>query len=280
MLDDRLLMNCWYAGAMQALIEAAPLVGRPADAEVFRSRLDRIRGSFVKVFWTGTGYRSPDAPWLGTHHDDRGNALAVCLGLADVQHREALRTLLRTEKLSGPMLDWHVVEALIRLGDSDGALDRLRQRYAYITNGTYTLGEFWAANNHGYAAGPLAVLSGWIAGVRPLEPGYTKIAVLPRPGRLNSLNCEVPTVAGSVRVQFSRSTTAPYRLEISVPAPAELGIPTSELPKGTQVVDGTGLPLWPEKPNTKSTVRCLGIVSEHVRFAVPAGTWILEVRRQ
>ena len=69
--------------------------------------------------------------------------------------------------------------------------------------------------NHAWGAAPLNVISRYVVGVTPLEPGFRKIAIRPRIGGLKRVSATVPTPVGAVTV-----TATPECLEFTSPSPA------------------------------------------------------------
>ena len=69
--------------------------------------------------------------------------------------------------------------------------------------------------NHAWGAAPANIISRFVLGVRPLEPGYTSILIAPQPGTLKSIRGKVPTPRGPVAVALQND--ARMRLEIEVP---------------------------------------------------------------
>ena len=69
--------------------------------------------------------------------------------------------------------------------------------------------------NHAWGTPPLNIISRYVLGVTPLEPGFEKISVKPQVGGLSDLKGVVPTAKGPVTVAVSGK-----RLSVTVPAPA------------------------------------------------------------
>jgi len=73
---------------------------------------------------------------------------------------------------------------------------------------------------HGWAAAPTHVLPAWIAGLRPLEPGFRRVLVEPRPGGLAWAGATVPTPFGPVGATW-RAGEGRFELEVAIPEGAE-----------------------------------------------------------
>ena len=89
---------------------------------------------------------------------------------------------------------------------------------------TITL-EAWAPKykpnldlNHAWGAAPLNIISRYVLGVTPLEPGFAKIRVAPQVGALKLVEGMVPTAKGPVKVRVEGGSV----LTLETPAPAEV----------------------------------------------------------
>jgi alpha-L-rhamnosidase len=80
-----------------------------------------------------------------------------------------------------------------------------------INFGTTITSEAWDIRyknnmtwNHAWGASPAYIITRKIFGLEPLEPGFGKILIRPRPGPLESARIVSPTIRGSVHVKFDR----------------------------------------------------------------------------
>lgn len=71
---------------------------------------------------------------------------------------------------------------------------------------------------HGWASGPTAWLSQHVLGVRPLEPGFARVRVVPRLGSLQWAEGTYPTPHGPVRVRHDRGADGKISSKVEAPA--------------------------------------------------------------
>src|SRR5436190_9081141 len=71
---------------------------------------------------------------------------------------------------------------------------------------------------HGWASGPTPILTGYVLGVQPVEPGYQTFTVAPHPGSLRWAEGVVPTPYGRIGVRWARDGR---RLSLTVTVPAQ-----------------------------------------------------------
>jgi hypothetical protein len=84
--------------------------------------------------------------------------------------------------------------------------------------------------NHGWAGGPLTLLSEYVAGVAPIEPGYKTFHVMPQLGHLKSVKVVVPTIKGDISVSHQLEPSS-FTTTLNVPqhTKAVVGIPVGIL---------------------------------------------------
>src|SRR5258708_38471768 len=84
--------------------------------------------------------------------------------------------------------------------------------------------------NHGWAGGPLTLLSQYAAGIAPEGPAYKTFRILPQPGNLKEIHCVTPTVKGNITVDWERGDDGRLHLAGRVPpgSQATVGMPGVE----------------------------------------------------
>ena len=84
---------------------------------------------------------------------------------------------------------------------------------------------------HGWASGPTPILTGYVLGVQPVNPGYQTFTVAPHPGSLRWAEGAVPTPYGRILVRWTRDGHR-FSLTVAVPAQTTAFI---DLPDGRHV---------------------------------------------
>lgn len=219
-IDIRMLLAAWHYMALKAAADMAEATGNEADVPEY----EKMRESIYKAFnshWNGYAYRHP------SYHDatdDRVNALAIVSGLADETRYDAIFELFKTQEHASPYMEKYVLEALVRSGHGDYALERFHKRFRMMTEDPQhsTLHEGWDPNvmgggsfNHAWSGGMLNVTAEYICGVRPVVPGWSEFEICPYPV-LSDCEIEIPTVKGIVRSAFKDNEES-FILEFTVP---------------------------------------------------------------
>ena len=226
---------CFYRTA-RIVADTAELLGRADDAQHFRLVAGRVRDAFNKHYVEDNGTVRSDCATV--------YALAIVFGLLDerltARAGDRLSTLVQENGYrisTGFAGTPYVTDALTQTGHLDDAYRLLLEQgcpsWLYpVTMGATTIWERWDSMlpdgtinpgrmnsfNH-YALGAVA---DWIhrviGGIAPLEPGYAKVLIAPRPGGgLTWAAARLETAHGPVKVRW-RETDQDFTIEAALPA--------------------------------------------------------------
>jgi hypothetical protein len=138
--------------------------------------------------------------------------------------------------LAEPFFSYAVHDAVARAGRAELLVDLLPRWESLLGEDYDTFGECWGWGTpvHGWSSTPTRDLVAYVLGITPDRPGYERVRVAPRPGRLRELAGAVPTPHGPVEVRISGAEAA-----IDSPVPVLLvreDGSEAELPAGTHTV--------------------------------------------
>ena len=273
-VDTDLCLNIWAYIGVKTVVDFATALGDAETAEYYSGVRGVMASKFDRLFWNGSEYRS--STYAGPA-DDRAQALAVFAGLVSPDKFPALRDILLNNKFASPYMVKYCIEALYIMGYPDAAEQRMKESYYdAVTSPNPTLPERWTdgSANHGWAGGGLVSLSGYAAGVRPLEAGYEKFIVKPQlGGRITKVNAGIPSVKGLIEVEAEKNDGG-FTMTVNVPegSAALLAVPRAE--GATAVVSG-GVTIW---NNGVANTGAVGITYayddySHVYFEAGPGEW-------
>lgn len=220
-IDIRLVLAGWHYLALQSTAKMADALGYEEDAKGYRLLMEKIKAGYNKC-WDGISYRHPS---YEKETDDRVQALAVISGIAEKDKYDQIYKVLQTQWHSSPYMEKYVMESLFQMGYGEYALERVQKRFGpMVDNPAYTtLFEGWevggfggGTTNHAWSGGALTVISQYLCGIAPIDPGYTFFKIEPNPASFNSASITVPTVAGFIKSEFVKDTES-FSLKISIP---------------------------------------------------------------
>jgi hypothetical protein len=182
-----------------------------------------------------------------------GAALLSLAGMMDAKKTSDTVLKVGGPKDVSTFYGFYVLQALAKSGDVDTALDFIRTYWgAMLDFGATTFWEDfnleWTNNAaridelvlpgkkdihgdygaycyvgfrhslcHGWASGPTAWLSQTVLGVKPLEPGFTRVRITPQLGRLQWAEGDYPTPLGPIHVRHERTADG-VKSDIKAPA--------------------------------------------------------------
>jgi alpha-L-rhamnosidase len=115
-----------------------------------------------------------------------------------------------------PFFSYAVHDAVARAGRAELLIDLVRRWEEFLVDGYDTFGECWGWGTpvHGWSSTPTRDLVWYVLGITPAEPGYRRVRVAPRLGRLREAAGAIPTPYGYVEVRVSG-----VKAEIESPVP-------------------------------------------------------------
>jgi hypothetical protein len=128
-----------------------------------------------------------------------------------------------------------------------------------------------------WSGGPLTLLSQYVAGISPLEAGYTLFQVMPRMGPLRHIEATVASVRGAIELTLDRKEGV-FNMDVLVPETTQALL---AVPRAGESVQLNGRVAWragAASAELPPGVTFIGADAEYVRFRVPAGRWQAQSR--
>jgi hypothetical protein len=71
--------------------------------------------------------------------------------------------------------------------------------------------------NHAWGAAPANIIPRKLMGIEPMEPGFARARIIPRPGSLEQASVVTPTIRGPIALKYSRAADGTREYELSLP---------------------------------------------------------------
>ena len=280
--DLLVIYNSWYYLAIKGLQNIAVTLGKTADATNYARIMNTFKISYNQQFWNGNSYRDPN---YTQQTDDRAQALAVVSGLADQDKYPAILKILQKEEHASPYMEKYIFEAMFIMGYEKEALKRFKERFDKMVNNKEftTLFEGWGIGkdgfgggtvNHAWSGGGLTVLSQYLCGIAPVEPGYKIFHILPRPGNVQSASAELISASGKIKTSFINNKNE-FILTASVPVgtKAIVGLPG----KYYHQITLNGTVIWANGKyiDNKKAIPYADSAADRFEYTIAAGQWTL-----
>ena len=242
------VVNAFYYRNLREMASIARALGKPGDAAAFAARAEKVRAAYQRAFYRASSGVYADGERTD-HASLHSNAAALAFGLVPADRRARVAEYLASRGMACSVyFAQYLLEAFFEAGRPESAIALMTSRgdrswLGMIDQGATITLEAWAPKykpnldlNHAWGAAPLNIISRYVLGVTPLEPGFAKIRVAPQVGALKLVEGVVPTAKGPVKVRVEGGSV----LTLETPAPAEVvfGGRKVTLKAGRHVVKG------------------------------------------
>ncbi|MBO4633090.1 MAG: hypothetical protein J5858_14320 [Lentisphaeria bacterium] len=217
-----LVPNCWQYMALGRAARIASSLGKPEDAAYFAGTAEKlrcaIRGAMLK---NGLFTDNPDSAHTALH----SCIFPVLWNLADEAEKPAILKHMQPKGMACSVFgaqflleccyEHRLADYALELMLSDGirSWNNMLAKGATITmeawDDIFKPNQDW---NHPWGAAPANIIVRYLAGIRPLEPGFRKFMIDPQPGALASFAVKTPTPHGPVLLE--KSTAGSYHLSV------------------------------------------------------------------
>lgn len=253
------VVNAFHYRALIVMSRMAKAVGETNDAARFALAAAKVRRSFNEKLLDKTKGIYVDGEG-STHSALHANMFPLAFGLVPEEYVESVGAFLESRGMVCSVYgSQYLLEALYAAGLDDFALhlitdrdtDRSWAHMIYDVGTTITL-EAWDNKykpnqdwNHAWGAAPGNIIPRCLMGVEPVEPGFAKVRIKPQVGPLTKGSLDLPTVRGTIHVDFNATEGQAFVLNVATPAnvPAivyvpKLGGSSSEIIMDGQTVQG------------------------------------------
>ena len=282
-IDKEALFNAWYYIALKGVQRMAAELDNKDDAANLAHQMEEFKKAYNDRFWNGKVYRSPS---YTENTDDRVHALAVVSGLADKKWYPSIFKVFQTQEYASPYMEKYVTEALFLMDKAEYGLQRMHKRFKDMVEDSEcsTLYEGWGigekgfgggSKNHAWSGGGLTIMSQYVCGISPIEPGYNKFMIAPTTAGLTHASTTMECVKGKINVSWSK-VTGKFSMEITVPDGPEciVGIPKDRV----KYIECNKKPIWKNKKvYDNSLARYIGVDDRYILFSVYGGNYSSDV---
>ena len=202
----------------RALEIAAELTGEARYRKEAQSVRREIRARFLK---NGLFVDSPDSCHTALHTA----MFALVFDLAEGEEAAAHKAIIADRGMACSVYGaQYLLEACFKHGMAEHALrlltsDSDRSWRGMIRDGTTISAESWNERckpnldwTHAWGAAPANIVTRWLCGIRPTQPGFASFMVDPQPGSLNWFHVVQPTLHGPVELEWKKG-----KMRLAVP---------------------------------------------------------------
>jgi len=238
--------NAFYFYALGQMALLADALGKKNEAHDFRELEAKVREAFQEVFFDPSRGLFADGEG-SAHFSQHANFFPLAFGLVPEPHIAHVADFVAAKGMACSVYGaQYLLEALFAAGRENDAIALMTARgprtwLRMIEDGSTMTWEAWGPEfkpnltwNHAWGAAPANILSRFVLGVRPLDPGFSKFLVSPRLGPLQWIRGKVPTPHGPITLAIE----SPETLHLSVPSSCTAVLDLSALGENSWIVNG------------------------------------------
>lgn len=303
-------VNAFYYAGLLAAAKIARVLGMPDVGGDLEMHATDVRDAVNDLLWVPEVGLYADCLVDGTRlnaYSEQAQTLCCLTGIAEAeQARQCLAFLdgrvdVPMVKIATPYFAFYLLRLLYGSGRHTEALAYTRREWGrMLERGATTFWEqfepHWSLC-HAWSAAPTYDLPAEIAGIRPVQPGFSEFTIAPAPCDLTWIRARVPTPRGLVEMAYHFRTDAPFvdsmagalplgesepAITLTFTAPAgtraHVALPVAEVACPTIRINGTKV--YAEgAPCVEAGAMRLALESGILQFEAPAGQYLVEVFR-
>ncbi len=229
--------NMFLVSALQCAINMANALRLFGDVEHYKAFKHNIIAAINEHAWSDTWQAYVDSIHADGQQSEtisqQTNTLALLYDIAPEKRKKSIKKYTdnppdRMVKFGSPFAMFYLLEALAKEERFGAVLHIIRQKWGYMLDAGAT--TFWEmfpgylkhvptrSHCHAWSAAPTWFLSRYQLGVSPLQPGFSKVLIRPRPEDLSWARGSVPTPKGTITTSWKRSERS-FQFQVILPAP-------------------------------------------------------------
>lgn len=250
--DFNTVVNACHYQSLVKMAKIAAALDKPDDAKLYQQHADKVLAAInSKMFDSQRGIYIDG---IGSSHASlHANLFPLAFGIVPEKHRPKVVDFIKSRGMACSVYPTvYLLEALYDAGEEQAALDLMtsdsdRSWLNMIRVGSTVTTEAWDIKykknsgwTHAWSSAPAQILPRKLIGIEPLEPGFGKVRIHPRPGNLTHASTRLPTIRGFIDAGFKRDAADSFELHVTLPAnmTAEVALPDLGSPSDELIVDG------------------------------------------
>ncbi len=232
MVEINTVVNAFHCRSLVLMSELAGYLGKEVDSALFHNRSEKVRKSInEKLFDRKKGIFLDGE--FSEHSSLHANMMALAFDIVPDEHKGTVIDFIKSRGMACSVYGAQfLLEGLYKAGESDYASNLMtathdRSWWNMIKSGSTITMEAWDMKykpnsdwNHAWGAAPANIIPGFMWGIRPVKPGYSKAVIKPQLSALTFSKLSVPTIRGNINAEF-RDTGKSKEYLITIPANME-----------------------------------------------------------
>ena len=229
--DYNAAVNALWCHVLKVTADIAAALGQSSDEAFFRKEASDAARAFNDNFYDASAGTYRDG--IDTdHHSLHASMYALAFGLVPEDRVRSVVDFMKSRGMACSVYGAQfLLDAMYEAGEAGYATSlmnshALRSWYNMIRSGSTMTLEAWDPAfkpnldwNHAWGAAPANIIPRKLMGLEPVEPGFARMKICPRPGLVSSAEAVIPTVKGPVGISFT--TEGGFCVDVDIPSGTE-----------------------------------------------------------
>lgn len=258
MTEINTVVNAFNYRSLVLMADMAGYLGKQVDSLLFISRAVKVRNSINDLLFDREKGIYLDGE-NSQHSSLHANMTALAFDIVPEEYKKSVVEFIKSRGMACSVYGAQfLLEGLYKAGEQDYALSLItatndRSWYNMIRTGSTITMEAWDMKykpnsdwNHAWGAVPANIIPGYMWGIRPASPGFSKVIIKPQLSRLLNSSITVPTIRGKISAAY-RKMEGSKEFVISIPGNMECDFVTDSVKyltitlNGKKIKEGTGI---------------------------------------
>ena len=232
MVEINTVVNSFYYRNLVLMSGIAGILGKNDDSLFYLKESIKVRDTINLKLFNRSGGIYIDGE-SSSHSSLHANMMPLAFGIVPEEYKKTVIDFIKSRGMACSVYgSQYLLEGLYREGEADYGLNLMtathdRGWWNMIRSGSTISMETWDMKykpnsdlNHAWGAAPANIIPGYMWGITPAEPGFTRAIIRPQLSSLKHSKITVPTIRGAITAEF-RDTGKSEEYIISVPANME-----------------------------------------------------------
>ncbi len=249
MVEINTMVNAFHYRNLVLMAKLAGYLGKAVDSVLYRNQALKVKKAINEKLLDRNKGIYLDGEF-SRHSSLHGNMMALAFDLVPDENKKTVIDFVKSRGMACSVYGaQYLLEGLYRAGEADYALSLLtathdRGWWNMIRSGSTITMEAWDLKykpnsdwNHAWGAAPANIIPGYMWGIAPVRPGYSKAVIKPQLSNLTYSKISVPTIRGSIIAEF-KETGEIKEYSITIPANMECDFVLPDIKNSVVRVNG------------------------------------------
>ncbi|HSL87226.1 MAG TPA: alpha-L-rhamnosidase C-terminal domain-containing protein, partial [Bacteroidales bacterium] len=214
MVEINTMVNAFHYRNLILMAELADFLGKNVDHLLYSSRAEMVKMSINEKLLNKDKGIYVDGEF-SQHSSLHANMTPLAFGLVPDEYKDSVISFIKSRGMACSVYGaQYLLEGLYLAGEEDYALELMtathdRSWWNMIKVGSTITMEAWDMKykpnsdwNHAWGAAPANIIPGYMWGIFPSGPGYSKAVIKPQLSTLPYSKIEVPTIRGIIKAEY------------------------------------------------------------------------------